>query len=287
MRVLLYILLSILSFQWNELYSDSLPDIMGCSDHSKFYLAEANAEDYYKTDYIFTARVQKISKTQKACTTHLQVQQIFRGQPKKQIIFSDCRFNSYHSFLPGKTYLIYTNEKDGKPQFPYCNRTRELIETKNRYSSPYYGITLQVFKEKQRKGILRELAFLRSLQKQQYGSVQARFINGRPSARGNLQKGQPHGQWEYYLPDGTVKSRGQYKNGQKIGIWLEGNFERMARNSSLVYLQHKGKYQQGKKLKSWSTYHRGVKLYETKYKIIPQNKTISLNQTLLKETANP
>lgn len=38
-------------------------------------------------------------------------------------------------------------------------------------------------------------------------------------AKGKTEKGKPHGYWEWYRKDGTLKRSGYFKNGEPDGTW--------------------------------------------------------------------
>ena len=45
------------------------------------------------------------------------------------------------------------------------------------------------------------------------------------ASHGQLKNGQEDGEWYYWSPDGTLKKKGAYLNGEKHGRWLEGDVD--------------------------------------------------------------
>ena len=44
--------------------------------------------------------------------------------------------------------------------------------------------------------------------------------NGRTRwSKGKVARGQPHGYWEWYRPDGTLKRSGHFDAGEPVGTW--------------------------------------------------------------------
>jgi antitoxin component YwqK of YwqJK toxin-antitoxin module len=61
-------------------------------------------------------------------------------------------------------------------------------------------------------------------------------------------KGEPHGYWESYHPNGQLRYKGTYLNGQKHGLW--GGYRH---NGNLAY---KGTYHYGKKIGYWVKHNK-------------------------------
>ena len=272
---------TVLFFCLSNLQAKAHPPLVGCSENKMYYLQQANAEDFNEHDVIVLAKSTNISKQKNSCLTKFTVLQSYKGTSKKEISLKGCRYNSYNSFLPGKTYLIYAkSNKKGIIAAPYCNKTKEILSRKEKKANNrvFHGITLRKYLENKRKRVDYELQSLASLHKQKSGSVQSYYQNGIATAKGNFKQGKPHGKWEYYFPDGTLKSRGRYENGRKVGVWLETRFERLHPNSPIVMLVHKGVYKKGVRQKAWSTYLAGTKLYEVDYKNKPKDNSLTWNQ---------
>lgn len=39
-------------------------------------------------------------------------------------------------------------------------------------------------------------------------------------SKGKSKSGLPHGYWEWYRPDGTLKRSGNFKKGVPVGVWI-------------------------------------------------------------------
>ncbi|MEM7179911.1 MAG: hypothetical protein AAF518_03290 [Spirochaetota bacterium] len=270
---------TVLLFCLSDLQAKEHPPLIGCSENKMYYLQQANAEDFNEHDVIILAKATNISKQKKSCLTKFRVLQDYKGASKKEISLKGCRYNSYNSFLPGKTYLIYAKRNSKGIVAPYCNKTKEMLSRKKKAKARiYHGITLRKYLESKQKQSDFELQALASLRKQKSGSVQSYYRNGVATAKGNFQNGKPHGKWEYYFPDGILKARGRYEKGKKVGVWLETRFERLHPNSPIVMLVHKGVYKKGIRQKAWSTYLAGTKLYEVDYKNKPKDNSLTWNQ---------
>lgn len=93
------------------------------------------------------------------------------------------------------------------------------------------------------------------------------YSNGYLTSKGSLNKaGNPEGYWEYYTFDGQLKSSGNYRDGVKVGEWIEYRFMEKILSDSRGYvpqLYSKGTYENGVATGIWTWYSLDGKMIST------------------------
>ena len=97
-----------------------------------------------KYNLIFRGTVQKVSKCNEINHATFQIQELYKGQSKKEIeIYFDCSSDCKMNFNVGETWIIYANYIQlNKPKVELCSRSRKLVDNEIKVATNFIASDL-------------------------------------------------------------------------------------------------------------------------------------------------
>ncbi len=97
-----------------------------------------------KYNLIFRGTVQKVSNCNEINHATFQIQELYKGQSKKEIeIYFDCSSDCKMNFNVGETWIIYANYIQlNKPKVELCSRSRKLVDNEIKIATNFIASDL-------------------------------------------------------------------------------------------------------------------------------------------------
>ena len=97
-----------------------------------------------KYNLIFRGTVQKVSKCNEINHATFQIQELYKGESKKEIeIYFDCSSDCKINFNVGETWIIYANYIQlNKPKVELCSRSRKLVDNEIKVATNFIASDL-------------------------------------------------------------------------------------------------------------------------------------------------
>lgn len=144
------------------------------------------------------------------------VKDLFRGlTPKNEIIVYSSTSGSLCgvNYKVGAELFLFINSWEGNYQTGLCS-----------------GNISVKYATRKEKRIFKKYSCI--LNKRKHKNVEGQLV-----AEGNLRKGVPDGEWNYYFENGKLEMKGTFENGMKQGEWIryysDASWEKFAKKNNL------------------------------------------------------
>lgn len=220
-----------------------------CSCVGGYEMREFNIIDYLNYDEILFGVVKSKDKCH---SQSINIIESFKnGLTGELLIYNEsstnCNSSCDSEYFIGDTVLFYLLKKSNTWVNVICSKTIDLKYLPVRYEEYKMG----------RMGLytysIHSLRYLKDHSTNYFQEM--KYPNGNLIYKGKVINGSSHGEWIFYNQTGTISSKGNYQKGQKIGQW-----EYFYYDSKDLYTKIIGYWDGNIKIGKWQYYDKDNKL---------------------------